>query len=229
MVRVHEEGVDASDGRCRHRRDRGDGRGARLRGRSVDAERRVDGRRQGYPTADPAVCDLSTARPQQLFARLGKRATCREALTAIRIADDARSDKDAHTALRETLQATQVLIDARAKASRTRRLWLAPHLSVRALVADMRAHDIEVRLGRGPASARGTATRLVLVDGTRTTATKLVLYTESTSGTIWRLTSSPYQLGTPTRAGRGVAVCTVAPARSFVYRPPSGSNVARVD
>ena len=183
---------------------------------------------RGYMSADPALCDLSTPRIRQLIARLGKRATCKEALAAVRAADDARSDQDARRALRETVQATQVLIDARATATATRRVWIAPHSRVGALVADMRAHDIEVRLGRGPASARGTATGLVFVDATRTTATKLVLYTESTSGTIWRLTSSPYQLGSPTRAGRGVADYTVAPARSFVYGPPSGSSVSRV-
>jgi hypothetical protein len=92
----------------------------------------------------------------------------------------------------------------------------------------MRAHDIQARVGRGPSSVRGTPTGLVFVDATRTTATKLVLYTESTSGVIWRLTSSPYQIGTPTRAGRGIAVRPVPAARAFPYRAPGGSAVSRV-
>lgn len=183
---------------------------------------------QGYLTSDPAVCDLATPRLQQLFARLGKGATCKAALAAVRADDDARSDKDARRTLRDTVQATQVLIDARAKATGKRRAWLAPHSRVGALVADMRAHDIEARLGQGPASARGTATGLVFVDAARTTATKLVLYTESTSGTIWRLTSDPYRIGTPTRAARGIAVHTVPAARSFAYRPSSGASVSHV-
>jgi len=183
---------------------------------------------QGYLTADPAVCDLATPRMQQLFARLEKGATCKAGLAAARAEADATADKDARRALRETVQATQVLIDARAKATAKRRVWLTPHSRVSALVADMRARDIEVRLGRRPASARGTATGLVIVDATRTTATKLVLYTESTTGTIWRLTSSPYRLGTPTRAARGIAVRAVPAARAFRYRPPSGSGAPRV-
>ena len=183
---------------------------------------------QGYLTADPAVCDLATPRMQQLFARLVKGTTCKAALAAARAETDAVADKDARSALRETVQATQVLIDARAKATATRRVWIAPHTRVAALVADMRAHDIEVRVGRGPSSARGTPTGVVFVDTARTTATKLVLYTESTSGTIWRLTSDPYRIGTPTRAGRGIAVHPAPPARAFPYRPPTGSSVARV-
>jgi hypothetical protein len=92
----------------------------------------------------------------------------------------------------------------------------------------MRAHDVEARLGRGPSSARGTPTGLVLVDSARTTATKLVLYTESTSGVIWRLTSTPYRIGTPSRAGQGVAVHPVPAARAFVYRAPVGTSGSRV-
>ena len=183
---------------------------------------------QGYLTADPAVCDLATPRMQQLFARLVKGATCKAALAAARAETDAVADKDARRALRETVQATQVLIDARAKATATRRVWLGPHTRVGALVADMRAHDIEVRLARGPSSARGTPTGVVFVDTGRTTATKLVLYTESTTGTIWRLTSDPYRIGTPTRAGRGIAVRPIPAARAFPYRPPTGSSVTRV-
>ena len=183
---------------------------------------------QGYLTADPAVCDLATPRMQRLFARLAKGATCKAALAAARAEADAVADKDARRALRETVQATQVLIDARAKASAKRRVWLGPQTRVGALVADMRAHDIEVRLARGPSSARGTPTGLVFVDTARTTATKLVLYTESTSGTIWRLTSDPYRIGTPARAGRGIAVRPVTAARAFAYRTPTGSGGARV-
>jgi hypothetical protein len=183
---------------------------------------------QGYLTADPAVCDLATPRIQQLFARLAKGSTCKAALGAARAETDAVADKSARRALRDTVQATQVLIDARAKATAKRRVWLVPHSRVAALVADMRAHDIEARVGRGPTSARGTPTGLVFVDATRTTATKLVLYTESTSGVIWRLTSSPYQIGTPIRAGRGIAVHPVPAARAFPYRAPGGSSVMRV-
>jgi hypothetical protein len=183
---------------------------------------------QGYLTADPAVCDLATPRIQQLFARLAKGSTCKAALGAARAEGDAAADKSARRALRDTVQATQVLIDARANATGKRRLWLVPHSRVAALVANMRAHDIEVRVGRGPSSARGTPTGVVFVDATRTTATKLVLYTESTSGVIWRLTSSPYQIGTPTRAGRGIAVHPVPAARAFPYRAPGGSPVSRV-
>lgn len=183
---------------------------------------------QGYLSADPAVCDLATPRIQQLFARLAKGASCKAALAAARAETDAVADKDARRALRETVQATQVLIDARAKATAKRRVWLTPHARVGALVADMRAHDIEVRLARGPSSARGTPTGVVFVDTARTTAAKLVLYTESTSGTIWRLTSDPYRIGTPTRAARGIAVHPVPAARAFPYRPPSGASVARV-
>ena len=183
---------------------------------------------QGYLTADPAVCDLATPRMQQLFARLVKGTTCKAALAAARAETDAIADMDARSALRVTVQAPLVLIDAGAKATATRRVWIAPHTRVAALVADMRAHDIEVRVGRGPSSARGTPTGVVFVDTARTTATKLVLYTESTSGTIWRLTSDPYRIGTPTRAGRGIAVHRAPPARAFPYRPPTGSSVARV-
>jgi hypothetical protein len=184
---------------------------------------------QGYLTGDPAVCDLVTPRLQQLFARLAKRAkTCKAGFAAYRADADVAADRDARRALRETVQATQVLIDARAKATATRRVWIAPHSRVGALVADMRAHDIEVRVGKGPSSARVTPTGVVLVDVVRTTPAKLVLYTESTSGTIWRLTSSPYRIGTPIRAGHGIAVRPVPAARAFPYPQPSGSSPVRV-
>ena len=73
---------------------------------------------QGYLTADPAACDLATPRMQQLFARLVKGATCKAALAAARAETDAVADKDARSALRETVQATQVLIDAPGESDR---------------------------------------------------------------------------------------------------------------
>ena len=183
---------------------------------------------QGYLTADPAGCDLATPRIQQLFARLAKGTSCKTALGAARDETDAVADKDARRTLRDAVQATQVLIDARAKAARTRRVWLAPHARVGALWPTCAHTTSRLVSVAGPSSARGTPTGLVLVDSARTTATKLVLYTESTSGVIWRLTSTPYRIGTPSRAGQGVAVHPVPAARAFVYRAPVGTSGSRV-
>src|SRR6187455_2130845 len=203
-------------------------RGLRGRCGALDAERGLDGVRPG----------LSDRRPGSL--RPGHAAHA-AALRAPREGHDlqggarGRSRRDGRRRRQGRAQraprdrASHAGADRRAgESDATRRVWIAPHTRVAALVADMRAHDIEVRVGRGPSSARGTPTGVVFVDTARTTATKLVLYTESTSGTIWRLTSDPYRIGTPTRAGRGIAVHPAPPARAFPYRPPTGSSVARV-
>ena len=92
---------------------------------------------------------------------------------------------------------------------------------------DARGRGIRRRRGCCEA-ARGTPTGLVLVDATRTTATKLVLYTESASGTIWRLTSAPSRIGSPARAARGIAARSVPRAQAFPYSLASGVSQPRI-
>ncbi|HEX4776406.1 MAG TPA: hypothetical protein VFW74_06520, partial [Acidimicrobiia bacterium] len=58
--------------------------------------------------------------------------------------------------------------------------------------------------------------------------TRLVLYTEATSGTIWRLSSAPYRIGTATRAGRGLAAHPKPMAQPFPYAMATGATTSRV-
>jgi len=55
-----------------------------------------------------------------------------------------------------------------------------------------------------------------------------VLYTKIDEQHIWRLTSDPYRIGSPTRVAPGIAVHPAPGARAFAYRPPTGSSIARV-
>ena len=183
-------------------------------------------------TADPPVCDLATPRMQQLFARLGAGHDLHRRRSRRRSsADDGRHRRQGRAQRAPRDRASLAGADRRAGESDRHAPGLdrAAYSSRRARGGHARARHRGEGRSRAVAPRRGTPTGVVFVDTARTTATKPVLYTESTSGTIWRLTSDPVpdRHVDPRRRGASPSI-TAPPARAFPYRPPSRSSVARV-
>jgi hypothetical protein len=153
---------------------------------------------------DPAACAHATERLQRLLARRGEANEC---VAAFRNGTSAAAaaDRAARTELASAHAAAKVVIRERARQLRSPRYWTSTRFRLAALARELREYQTDARLGSGPAAARNTPTGRVIVDRARSTRTVLVLYTESESGTIRRLTGTTARKGTATRtATRGL-------------------------
>lgn len=181
---------------------------------------------RGFLGGDPAACAAATPRLQALLARLSEASSCRVALTLAGGTSAAGDDRAARRALTSASETGHFVIDGRLAARGAERFWTSARYTQAALARDLRDYGLQVRLGSGPAAARGLPDEVVVIDSRRSTRTRLVLYVESGSGTIWRLTPTTSRTGMPTRtATRGIRGNTV-PATAFAYPPgAAGSRV----
>lgn len=155
---------------------------------------------KGYLGGDPAACDVATPRLRAVLAKLGEVKTCRAAFMNRAGASAATDDKEARRALTAATEAAQFVIVDRLAARRAARYWTSARYTQLALVRDLEDYGVPVQRGAGPAAARGLGDDVVVLDTRRSSRTRLVLYTESRSGTIWRLTPTTTRTGTPTRS-----------------------------
>lgn len=153
------------------------------------------------------ACSLLTARVVQL---LGGPEKCVKSFTAdegVALDPESGNDQDAEEGdffargvLRFTFQ------DARAVGV-ARGGYTTKEAGLERLVRDLRTLEPSLRfsIGRGPAAARGIEARHVIVDR-RTSGRTLILYAESDSGVIYRLTAHGFsEAAKVDRAGKGIA------------------------
>ena len=139
----------------------------------------------------------------QLLAAIGGRDECLQGFT-----DDNQGDATANALSDADAQTMQLLRtvyrDARALAV-AQGGYVTKSTSLNKLLSELRQleSDLVFAVGTGPAAARDTDPGRIVVDR-RTNRSKLVLYAESDSGVVWRLTTQGTTGMTFARAATGV-------------------------
>jgi len=145
---------------------------------------------RGYLVGDPKTCDLAAPELAASLARERKARDCASSMAVRRQNNAVALELIEQDRLRTAHEAAKTAFSDHIDDLAYRSVWFGKRFTLPALARAIREADpkLRVRLGNGPAAARRTAENVVVIDAKRSTPKNLVVYGESSSGAIWRLT-----------------------------------------